>query len=263
VRQWVTDPFWFDDPEFRRNLRVSHSTFLRIVDLVKPSVRDSVNPLTGAVLQKAEFKVAVGLYHLGHGGTWRMTANACGIGLSTAEGYVRLFANAIILHGKPVYMPGKPNADRLAFVKRKFQEQLNIGDIAMTVDGTHVPWTPDTARHREDYHNYKGWYSILCLMFVDSFHMFVDWEVGHLGRQSDSAILNHSWLFHEIRNNRQAWLGEGWLVIRDGGFGQEDFVMTPFANAATKREHLFNHCFWPLICFLEYTPDVFTDDAQH
>jgi hypothetical protein len=115
-----------------------------------------------------------------------MTANACCIGLTTAECYVRLFANAIVLHGKPLYMPGTPNAHRLACVKRKFQERRNISDIAMTVDGTHVPWVPDKARHREDYHNYKGWYSILCLMFVDSFYMFVDGEVGHPGRQSDS-----------------------------------------------------------------------------
>eukprot|EP00961_Rhodomonas_salina_P046688 626612-Rhodomonas_salina.1 len=73
-------------------------------------------------------------------------------------------------------MPGKPDRDRLERCKRKFAERRNIGDVAMTVDGTHVPWTPDQARYREDYHNYKGWHSILCLMFIDSFYMFVDGE---------------------------------------------------------------------------------------
>jgi hypothetical protein len=101
VWQWVTNPFWFEDPEFPSNLSVSHGTFLSIVEIVKHRARDSVNPLTGAVREKAEFKVAVGLYHLGHCCTWRTTSNACCIGLTTAEVYVWQFASAIILHGKP------------------------------------------------------------------------------------------------------------------------------------------------------------------
>eukprot|EP00961_Rhodomonas_salina_P137340 1847593-Rhodomonas_salina.1 len=61
-------------------------------------------------------------------------------------------------------MPGVPCPDRLEHVKHKFaEERHNIGDVAMTVDGTHVPWTPEKGRHSEDYHNYKGWHSILCL----------------------------------------------------------------------------------------------------
>jgi hypothetical protein len=174
LHRWITDEFWFSDPEFRSNLRVSHSTFLRIVQMVSATVTDSVNLVTGTVKQTREFKVAVGLYHLGHGGTWRTTANVAGIGLTTAKAYVESFAGVVIRHGKPVYMPGKPSPDRLLRVKRRFEERSNLGDVAMTIDGTHVPWTPDRARHREDYHNYKGWHSIACLMFVDSFYMFVD-----------------------------------------------------------------------------------------
>ncbi len=47
--RWISDPFWFTDPDFKRNLRVTHSTFLRIVELVSASVLDSVHPLTGTV----------------------------------------------------------------------------------------------------------------------------------------------------------------------------------------------------------------------
>jgi hypothetical protein len=31
MMQWITDPFWFDNPEFKLNLHVSHLTFLHIV----------------------------------------------------------------------------------------------------------------------------------------------------------------------------------------------------------------------------------------
>jgi hypothetical protein len=98
-----------------------------------------------------------------------------------------MFAAAVVAELKPLYMPGTPCPDRLASVKCKFAELLGMGNIAMTVDGTHVPWVQDNSKHREDYHNYKGWHSLLCLMFVNSFHMFVDGEIGHPGRQSDST----------------------------------------------------------------------------
>ncbi len=49
VLLWISDPFWFNDPDFRCNLRVSHSTFLRICELVAPTITDSINPCTGRV----------------------------------------------------------------------------------------------------------------------------------------------------------------------------------------------------------------------
>ncbi len=101
---------------------VSHSTFLHIVDLVSASVQDSIHPLTGRVQQTREFKVAVALYPLGHGGTWQMTAKTCAIGISTAKGYMQKVVAAVITHGKPWYMPGKPSRDSLLQVKCKFKE---------------------------------------------------------------------------------------------------------------------------------------------
>eukprot|EP00961_Rhodomonas_salina_P209656 2830544-Rhodomonas_salina.1 len=50
--------------------------------------------------------------------------------------------------------------------------------------------------------------------------MFVDGEVGHPGRQSDSAISKFSWMFQQIRDNPDLWLGEDGLVIGYGGFAQ-------------------------------------------
>jgi hypothetical protein len=41
----------------------------------------------------------------------------------------------------------------------------------------------------EEFHNYnKGWYNVLCVAAVNSLYMFVDAEVGHPGRASDSHV---------------------------------------------------------------------------
>ena len=100
-------------------------------------------------------------------------------------------------------MPRGTSVDKQAWIRAKFAERRGIWCVTMTVDGTHVPWVPDDARFREDYHNYKGWFSLLCLMFVDSFYMFVDAEIGHPGRASDMSITEHSWLLNQIHENRE------------------------------------------------------------
>ncbi len=71
------DPYWFKDPEFKCNLRVSHQTFLLIVDVVKGSVKDSINPLTGTVRERAELRllwVYITLVTVAHGGPLPMCA---------------------------------------------------------------------------------------------------------------------------------------------------------------------------------------------
>ena len=67
-------------------------------------------------------------------------------------------------------------------------------------------------------------------MFVILFYMFVDWEVGHPGLASDVSIAVHLWLLNEICEDRALWLGDDGILIGDGGFGSDDFLMTPFPN---------------------------------
>ena len=122
-------------------------------------------------------------------------------------------------------MPGGTTVDKQQWIRAKFAERRGILCVIMTVDGTHVPWVPNDARFHEDYHNYKGWYLLSCLMFVNSFYMFVDAEIGHPGRASDVSIAEHSWILNQIRANRELWLGHDGILIGDGGFGTDDFLM--------------------------------------
>jgi hypothetical protein len=54
---------------------------------------------------------------------------------------------------KQHWMPAWPDSERLVQVREKFTERRGIRGIAMTVDGTHVPWVPDDSSTQEDYHN--------------------------------------------------------------------------------------------------------------
>ena len=243
VSSYVYSEAWRDCNVFRLRMRMSYPTFVDIVAGLSQAIPHSYCGITGKLLQSREIKVAVGLWHLAHGGTFGQTADAAGIGESTARLYTQQFCRAVINVMKPTWMPGKPDADRLARTRMKFAERRGMHGIAMTVDGTHVPWVPDKASVREDYHNYKGWYSLSCLMFVDSFYLFIDGDIGHPGRAGDSEIGKYSWLMDQVRQDQEAWLGPGGFMIGDGGFGCAGFLMAPFQNASTNRDVYFNYCF--------------------
>ena len=74
---------------------------------------------------------------------------------------MQLVSSAIIALLKPDYMPCIARNDQLVRVRAMFASRRGIIGAAMALDGTHVPWVPSAAATREDYHNYKGWYSMI------------------------------------------------------------------------------------------------------
>ena len=60
-------------------------------------------------------------------------------------------------------------------------------------------------------------------------------------------------MFYELLQQGVEWLGEGCLVIGDRGFGNDEFLMSPFPNVTTNREHLFNHCCSSTCFYVEQT----------
>ena len=47
----------------------------------------------------------------------------------------------------------------------------------------------------------------MALAWVNSFHLFVDADVGASGRAGDNGVLKNSHLLQQIRQNPEAWLG--------------------------------------------------------
>eukprot|EP00965_Chrysotila_dentata_P024015 795733-Pleurochrysis_carterae.AAC.1 len=70
-----------------------------------------------------------------------------------------------------------PDAKKLADVRAQFQSRRGLPNVGMACDGTHVPFNPDRAHNKNDFRNYKRWYSLLVVAFVDSFYCFIDADV--------------------------------------------------------------------------------------
>ncbi len=241
------------DRQFRDKFRVSRAVFNAIVEGVSHRVTDSecLNP---ALRAPASFKVAVCLYHLAHGGSFVNTADAAGIGVSTVHKYVTEVCTAIVtgpLRRKYVRLP---TVEERELVREQFALRRGIPDVDLAVDGTHVPWRPDDAETREDHHNYKGWYSLVSLAYVNSYYMFVDAEIGWPGRANDAAIIEYSALMKALRANPSSVLGPNGVILGDGGCsGVDERIVTPYDNAVTQIQRYCNFCISSTRFFVEQT----------
>ena len=227
-----------DDITFRDHFRMSRRSFERLLSLIEPHMHGGIHTEetratrhTRARDTRAEmtttptmaFRLAAVLYLFAHGGALQLTAHVASIGRSTLRAWAVLFCNAVMRAVHPIYMPyGPPPPAVLHHNRREFASRRGIQNIAMCVDGTHIPWRPYKVAHRSEYRNYKGWHSILCVAFVSPFHLFIDGDVGYPGRAGDNTVLNNSPLMDAIHADPEAWLGRDGLIIGDGGASDGD-----------------------------------------
>ena len=241
-----------DELVYKANFRVTKETFDYIVEMLSGSgfLSDSMckNPEYRVT---ARFKVAVCMYYFAHGcAVSKLVGDVASLGSSTVELYLKKFCDGVLVVLKPIFMPPTPpGTAQLANVKAEFAKRRGIPNVAMAVDGTHVPF-----RGGPDYRNYKGWTSILALAYVNSFHLFVDADVGAAGRAGDNGILKNSWLLLEIEKNHEPWLGRDGLIAADGGASDGGrFLLNPICDASAPEDVWYNFCHSSTRFFVEET----------
>ena len=145
IDSYVSDGQWAESPVFRNCMCMTYGSFLTLcVTLLSGGfMGDTISGLNGQVQGTLEFRVAISLYYLGHGGTLAQTADVAGIGMTSVQRYVDTFCKAVQQGLKPQYMPGGTSVNKQAWIRAKFAERRGIRCVIMTVDGTHVPWIPD------------------------------------------------------------------------------------------------------------------------
>jgi len=140
------------------------------------------------------------------------------IGCSTVRKDLDEFVEGVINVLNPIYKSSKPpTAERLMAIRQQFASRRGIANVAMAVDGSHIPYVPQIEKFRNEYKNYKGWMSVLVLAFVNSFHLFVEADVGYPGKSGDNSVLGQSRFLEKINLARKDWLGEDGVIAADGG----------------------------------------------
>jgi len=233
---------WKRDEDFRGVFRVSRGLFNTIVNGVSMDICDNKSWNDSSNVS-ARLKVGVALYYFGHGVDFVVLGHVAGIGTSTAKKYVKSVSKSIVRRLGPQYLKTTFEPMELEEYRKGFHDRRGIDGGVLAVDGTHVPSWPPDLEYKNDYRNYKGWYSLNVLAYVTTYYTFASAEVGHPGRSCDISILRGCPLGQKILSDPASVLGEGHFVLGDGGFVQSDGVMTPFPNPQNKKEKYFNFCF--------------------
>ena len=124
----------------------------------------------------------------------------------------------------------------------------------MAVDGSHIPYVPQIEKFRNEYKNYKGWMSVLVLAFVNSFHLFVEADVGYPGKSGNNSVLGQSRFLEKINLARKDWLGEDGVIAADGGASDRgNILLNPIPNPRDDKDAWYNFCHSSTRFFVEET----------
>ncbi|XP_035676202.1 protein ANTAGONIST OF LIKE HETEROCHROMATIN PROTEIN 1-like [Branchiostoma floridae] len=148
----------------------------------------------------AEKRLAVTMYWLASGDLFRTVADLFGISEGSVCVIIHGVCKAIVDVLLPQYIRW-PTGERLRANIRGYEEVRNFPQCGGAIDGTHIP-VRAPAGEGPDFHNRKGWYSMLLQGTVDYLYSphpfrtrFTDISIGFPGSVHDARVLRKSDIF--------------------------------------------------------------------
>ena len=193
-RRFLRNTGWWDlawntysEARFKKTFRISRSTFAYILNNIKHVLdRDTINeqPIS------AECRLAICLYCLGRGDYYYTISEMSGLGVSTVCTIVSEVSQAIVDNlwniSVAKHMPQTDEEFKAKILD--MEEMWQFPCCWAAIDGCHIPikCPPGAKNAWKEYHNYKKFYSIVLMAFVDSHYRFIWASCGfslslHLG----------------------------------------------------------------------------------
>ncbi|XP_064465946.1 uncharacterized protein LOC135377463 [Ornithodoros turicata] len=158
---------------FKQSFRVSPSTFRYLVNVCRSQMERTSTTMREAI--SIEKRVAIALYRMCSSAEDRTVANLFSVGRSTVNEVFREFCEVIVdeLERSTVRLPTE---DEMQQHIQEFEAVLRFPHAMGALDGSHFPVSPPK-EHAADYHNYKGWYSVILLALVDHRYRFRSYKI--------------------------------------------------------------------------------------
>ncbi|KAG0437185.1 hypothetical protein HPB47_017563 [Ixodes persulcatus] len=192
VQSFIRHERWFEDtlpnmPEyfFKQAFRVRPATFRYLVDVCRPYMERQVTCMRETIAM--EKRVGVALFKLCSTAEDRTVATLFGIGRSTVNELYREFCETVVAVLEPEWVKLMTPKELPEHI-REFQVALEFPQGVGALDGCHFAVSPPPQENASDYHNYKGWYSIILLALVDHRYRFRYVNVGAPGRCHDAHV---------------------------------------------------------------------------
>ncbi|KAH7932837.1 hypothetical protein HPB49_003344 [Dermacentor silvarum] len=157
-----------------------------------------------------EKRVAVALYRLCCTAEDRTISELFSLGRSTVNKIYKEFCAAVLQNLEEAWLKMPAPAD-IEDHMREFHAMTGFPQGVGALDGCHFPVSPPK-EHASDYHNYKGWYSMILLAMVDHRYRFRYTNVGSPGRCHDAFVYGRSTLRKLIENGRRLRAAAGYTI---------------------------------------------------
>ena len=148
----------------------------------------------------AEERLAATLRFLASGETYDSLMHQYRIHKTTISKIVPEVCQAIYDTLKDRYFSVPNTKEEWEQIIENTYRRWNFPNCFATVDGKHIPIIHPKG-NGSDYYNYKGFFSVVLLAFVDYDYCFLMVDVGCQGRISDGGILKNSPIYSVIKQN--------------------------------------------------------------
>ncbi|XP_033120863.1 protein ALP1-like isoform X2 [Anneissia japonica] len=244
---WVNVVPSYTDSDFIEDFRLNKDTFKYFVNEIKPAIekKQCNNGLTFCT----EWRVAMTLYRLSSGMSFKKTGNQFGCAKSTACIVYHQVCKAIEALLMPKFIQF-PTGQDISKNIEKFKLKNGFPQTVVAIDGTHIPIIAPE-EEPNDYFNRHDVHSIILQGVVDAEGMFIDTFCGMPGSVNDARVFQVSQFSLALREDRlfqpcPTEIIKGVeippLILGDGAYPMLANLMRPFAgrNSLPREKTKFN-----------------------
>ncbi|XP_028678812.1 uncharacterized protein LOC114667607 [Erpetoichthys calabaricus] len=179
------------DCEWKENFRMRKTTFLKLCNILHPHLHRETTTFRKAV--PVVQRVAICVWRLATNVEFRTISHLFGTGQSTAVTIANHVSSIIVEKLLSVYIK-TPSEHDFRNIIQGFRDQWGFPQCGGAIDGTHIgilapPEIP------ADYHNPKGFYSVILQGVVDHRLCFWDINVGWPGKVHNARVFGNSSLY--------------------------------------------------------------------
>jgi hypothetical protein len=146
----------FIDEQFRATFRMHRSTFWNLHDLLKPYIQKQVTVFRVPI--PSERRLAIFLYHIAHGVSYKVVENQFGCGITTVSQIVSEVSKAILKHLTSKYIRFSTPEEAMRTIEH-WRSKTGIPGVVGCIDGSHIPII-QPSKFGKSYYNRKGFYTI-------------------------------------------------------------------------------------------------------
>ena len=144
-------------------------------------------------------RVAVALYKLAHGASYKSLQHTFGVAPATCQSICAEVYHVLWKHYRREYI-SIYQGDRMRLNTRKFEGKNNMPGCIGAIDGTHIPIVKPK-RAQSEYRNMKNFHSIILSTLVDWDAAFMSVDIGFPGKAHDARVYRTSKHFRKAQNH--------------------------------------------------------------